>query len=77
MLYAIAAICVSLVVLALIGKPIRVEVIYTVPVQAQPDTELPKDPAAPEGLPAAMEAMAYINQHFHNVGEEQQNGSGK
>ena len=77
MLYAIAAICISLVVLVLIGKPIRIEIIHTV-------TEMPAPPeiplaeaGAPEGIPAAMAAMAYVNDVFHNVKEEPKNGSAK
>ena len=77
MLYAIAAICVSLVVLVLIGKPIRIEIIHTVTeMPAQPPIPL-VEPGAPDGIPPAMEAMAYVNDVFHNVKEDTKNGNAK
>lgn len=75
MLYAIATICASLVILALLGKPIRIEIIHTVTESPQPQVEKPADPAMPEGLPAALQAVAYVNQIFHNTGEEPKNGN--
>lgn len=75
MLYAIAVICASLVVLALIGKPIRIEIIHTVTESTQPQAAKPEEPPMPEGLPAALQAVAYVNQIFHNTGEELKNGN--
>ena len=77
MLYAIAAICVSLVVLVLIGKPIRIEIIHTVTEIPAPPMIPLSDPGAPDGIPAAMAAMAYVNDVFHNVKEEPKNGNAK
>ena len=77
MYYAAAAICLTLVFLALIGKPIRIEIIHTVTEMPAPPMVPLSDPGAPEGIPAAMAAMAYVNDVFHNVKEDSKNGNAK
>lgn len=75
MLYAIAAILAALVVLVLIGKPIRVEIIHTV----TPPPLMPEEIKAKEeqiqAASEALSAMAYINEVFHHV--EEANADGK
>lgn len=77
MYYAIAAICVSLMIIVLVGKPIRIEIIHTVAGMPEPppdptvDTKNAKEQG---GVPEALQAMAHMNELFHNVSEEKSNG---
>ena len=74
MLYAIAAICVSLIVIVLIGKPIRIEITYAAPEAKVPEGKTLDSPDPAKDIPAALQAMAYVNGVFHNVEEDTQNG---
>lgn len=77
MLYAIAAILVALLVLALLGKPIRIEIIHTVTQIAAPDEhvgEVSKDPRGNAEMDP-LAALKYINEVFHNVGEDTSHGT--
>lgn len=77
MLYAIAAIVVSLVVLALIGKPLRIEVIHTTTPQPIPkqlpvlsETSLTKskdEPPEDTATRTVMDIVQSVNELFHNV----------
>lgn len=67
MLYVAAAICVTLVILALIGKPIRIEIIHTVTPQPLPPEVIAKAEASTRAAQEALGVMAYVNQTFHNV----------
>lgn len=74
MLYAIAAICVCLTVLALLGKPIRVEIIHTVTPAALPPEEVARQAEDIKNRQQALDAMKYLNETFHNVKGEEVNG---
>ena len=74
MLYAIAAICVSLVVIVLVGKPIRIEIMYTTPEAKVPEGKTLDSPDPAKDIPAALQAMAYLNDAFHHVEEDTKDG---
>ena len=67
MLYIAGAICVTLVLLALIGKPIRVEIIHTVTPTPLPPEVVQEAAKSVQAAKDVLGAMAYVNDVFHNV----------
>ena len=67
MYYAAAAICLTLVFLALIGKPIRIEIIHTVTPLPLPPEEVERKAEEVREKQAATDALQYMNQVFHNI----------
>ena len=67
MLYFALAICVTLVILALIGKPIRIEIIHTVTPPPVPPEAIKQAEETARSATEALGIMAYVNDAFHNV----------
>ena len=67
MLYAVAVICLTLVILALIGKPIRIEIIHTITPPPPPPETIRKAEETVKSAQEALGVMAYVNETFHNV----------
>lgn len=74
MLYAIAAICLTLVILALVGKPIRIEIIHTVTPQPVPPEAIQEAEKTVKSAKEVLDVMAYVNEVFHNVEKGDSNG---
>ncbi len=77
MYYAAAAICLTLVVLALIGKPIRIEIIHTVTPPPMTPEMVQKQAEDVKSKQAALDALVYMNETFHNVEVGDNNGTAK
>ena len=73
MLYIAIAICVTLLLWVLIGKPIRIEIIHTYTPQPLPPEVVLKAEETVRAAQEALGAMAYVNKTFHNVEEGEPN----
>lgn len=73
--YALAVIGVTLVLLALIGKPIRIEIIHTVTQPPIPPEVVEKQQQEIKAAAEAMDALKYMNETFHHVEVGDNNGA--